>query len=73
MDVNGDGHLDLYLVQNFYGPQRETGRMDGGVSLLLLGDGRGAWQPVWPSESGLVVERRREECRVNRFKLRRSA
>jgi len=34
-DVDGDGKLDLYLVQNFFGPQRETGRMDGGVSLLL--------------------------------------
>jgi hypothetical protein len=55
VDVNGDGHLDLYLVQNFYGPQRETGRMDGGVSLLLVGDGRGNWNAVWPDESGLLV------------------
>jgi hypothetical protein len=54
-DVNADGHCDLYLVQNFYSPQPETGRMDGGVSLLLLGDGQGNWQPVWPDESGLVV------------------
>jgi enediyne biosynthesis protein E4 len=55
VDVNADGHLDLYLVQNFFSPQRETGRMDGGVSLLLLGDGQGGWQPVWPCDSGLVV------------------
>ena len=54
-DVNGDGNLDLYVVQNFFGPQRETGHMDGGVSLLLCGDGRGSWTPVWPSQSGLVV------------------
>jgi hypothetical protein len=55
VDVNGDGFLDLYVVQNFNGPQRETGNMDGGVSLLLLGDGRGQFQPVWPDTSGLVV------------------
>jgi hypothetical protein len=54
-DVDGDGHVDLYLVQNFFGPQRETGRMDGGVSLLLLGRGEGSFDPMWPNRSGLVV------------------
>jgi hypothetical protein len=54
-EVDGDGHADLYIVQNFYSPQRETGRMDGGVSLLLLGDGSGSFDPVWPDRSGLVV------------------
>jgi hypothetical protein len=54
-DANLDGWLDLYLAQNFYSPQRETGHMDGGVSMLLLGDGRCGWQPVWPDASGLVV------------------
>jgi len=29
--------------------------MDGGVSLLLKGDGLGGFHPVWPNESGLVV------------------
>jgi hypothetical protein len=55
VDVNGDGHLDLYLVQNFHGAQRETGRMDGGVSMLFLGDGRGGWSAEWPVDSGLLV------------------
>ena len=54
-DVNADGFLDLYVVQNFHGPQRETGNFDGGVSLLLLGDGSGNFAPVWPDQSGLVV------------------
>lgn len=54
-DVDGDGNLDLYLVQNFHGPQRETGNMDGGVSLLMKGDGAGNFQPVWPDRSGLLV------------------
>jgi enediyne biosynthesis protein E4 len=54
-DVDGDGHADLCLAQNFYSPQRETGRMDGGVSLLLLGRGDGSFAPVWPDHSGLLV------------------
>ena len=54
-DINGDGNLDLYVVQNFFGPQRETGYMDGGVSLLMLGDGTGRFQEISPGESGLIV------------------
>jgi hypothetical protein len=54
-DVDADGHPDIYLVQNFYGPAPETGRMDGGLSLLLKGDGKGGFTPVWPDASGLVV------------------
>jgi len=54
-DINGDGNLDLYVVQNFYGSQRETGYMDGGVSLLLLGDGTGQFESVAPAISGLIV------------------
>jgi hypothetical protein len=53
--ADADANVDLYLVQNFYSPQRETGRMDGGLSALLLGDGAGGFTPVWPNRSGLVV------------------
>ena len=54
-DVDGDGNDDLYLVQNFHGPQPETGHMAGGVSQLLKGDGTGHFTPVRPDQSGLVV------------------
>ena len=53
--ADGDSNADLYLVQNFFGPQRLTGRWDGGLSVLLLGDGTGGFKPVWPSRSGLVI------------------
>ncbi|MGI9241395.1 MAG: FG-GAP-like repeat-containing protein, partial [Verrucomicrobiales bacterium] len=53
-EADGDGRPDLYLVQNFFGPQRETGRMGGGVSLLLLNREHG-FEPVWPNRSGLLV------------------
>jgi hypothetical protein len=35
LDLHGDGDLDLMYAQNFYGPQRETGRMDGGVGGVI--------------------------------------
>lgn len=55
LDVNADGNNDIYFVQNFYSRERETVRMDGGVSQLLLGNGRGEFRPLPPHESGLVV------------------
>ena len=54
-DLDGDGNLDLYVVQNFYGPQRETGFFDGGISLLMRGDGAGNFMAVDAEQSGLVV------------------
>lgn len=54
-DVDGDSNADIYLLQNFFSPQPDTGRMDGGLSLLLRGNGRGRFGPVWPHESGLSV------------------
>ena len=54
-EVNGDGNADIYIVQNFYHPQRETGKMAGGLSVLLLGDGAGSFDQVWPNQSGLIV------------------
>jgi hypothetical protein len=54
-DVDGDGRPDLFLAQNFFSPQPESGRMDGGLSLLLKGNGDGTFAPVCPRESGLRV------------------
>ena len=54
-DFTNDARPDIYIVGNSSSPQRETGNMDGGVSLLLKGDGLGGFDPVWPDESGLVV------------------
>jgi hypothetical protein len=54
-DFDGDGHADLYVVQNSYAPAPAIGRFDGGLSQLLRGDGHGNFAPVPPIESGLVV------------------
>ena len=55
--ADGDGKLDLFMAQNFFSPQRETGRMDGGLGLLMPGDGKGGFTPVRPDRSGIVVAR----------------
>jgi len=54
-DFDGDGHADVYAVQNSYAPIPYVGRFDGGLSQLLRGDGHGHFVPVPPAESGLVV------------------
>jgi hypothetical protein len=54
-DFDGDGHADIYVVQNSYAPAPAIGRFDGGLSQLLRGDGHGNFTPVPPIESGLVV------------------
>jgi len=39
-DFDGDGHQDLFLAHNFFSPEPETGRFDGGLSITLYGDGK---------------------------------
>jgi hypothetical protein len=56
-DFDGDGHPDIYAVQNSYAPIPAVGRFDGGLSQLLRGDGAGHFAAVAPAESNLVVPR----------------
>jgi enediyne biosynthesis protein E4 len=54
-DFDGDGHADIYAVQNSYAPIPAVGRFDGGLSQMLRGDGRGGFTPVPVAASNLVV------------------
>ncbi len=54
-DLTGQGLLDVYCVGNNYGPEPSTGRFDGGVGLLLKGDGHGGLTPIPAWRSGLVA------------------
>ena len=54
-DFDGDGHADVYAVENSFAPAPGVGRFDGGLSQLLRGDGAGNFTPVDLTESGLVV------------------
>jgi hypothetical protein len=54
-DLDGDGHEDLVLAQNFFATQPDTPRMDAGRSLWLRGDGQGNFRAVPGQESGLLI------------------
>lgn len=59
-DFTGDGKNDLALGQNFNGAQRETGRMNAGLGLILESSSDGTFKEIWPLESGFV---QREDLR----------
>ncbi len=54
-DFDGDGNEDLFLSQNFFGVDPYSARLDAGCGLVLRGDGRGAFTPLRPSESGVRI------------------
>lgn len=54
-DFDQDGALDLALVHNSTAPIPQAGRMQGGLGLILRGDGRGGFSPVEPAVTGFVV------------------
>jgi len=54
-DFDGDGHADIYAVQNSFAPIPAVGRHDSGLSQLLRGDGHGHFAAATPAESGLIV------------------
>ncbi len=54
-DFDGDGHADIYAVQNSFAPVPSVGRFEGGLSQLLRGDGHGHFACVPPGESNLIV------------------
>lgn len=54
-DLNQDGALDLLCVGNHFGPEPATGRFDGGVGVVLRGDGHGGFSALSATDSGLLV------------------
>jgi hypothetical protein len=54
-DFDGDGHADIYAVQNSHAPIPEVGRFAGGLSQLLWGDGDGDFTAAPISDTHLVV------------------
>ncbi|HEY8995628.1 MAG TPA: FG-GAP-like repeat-containing protein [Lacunisphaera sp.] len=55
LDLTGEGHPDIALVQNSHAPTPSLGRFTGGLGLVLLNDGLGNFQSLDPAMSGLVV------------------
>lgn len=55
-DINGDSILDIIVVGNDHSTESLEGQRDGGVGLVLAGDGHSNYRAFEPSESGLWVE-----------------
>ena len=56
-DVNGDGFSDVLLAGNMYHAEVETARNDAGTALLMIGNGKGGFEPILPQESGFFAYR----------------
>ncbi len=54
-DFDQDGNLDLLLAGNLFVSEVETPRNDAGVGLLLKGDGKGNFEPISPTQSGIYL------------------
>jgi hypothetical protein len=52
-DVNADGNPDIILAGNFFDSRVKFGRLDASRGIILLGDGNGKWESLFPTESGL--------------------
>ena len=61
-DFDGDGNQDLFLAQNFFGPDPDTSAYDGGQGLLLKGDGGGNFRAVSSTESGIAIYGEQKGC-----------
>jgi hypothetical protein len=56
VDVNGDGHLDLIVGGNQNQTRIRIGKIDAGLGLVLLGDGKGNFEQLSPEKSGLAIK-----------------
>ena len=54
-DVDGDGREDVWLSQNFFGVDRETGRMDAGRGVWFKGGGGENLRALSGAESGVKI------------------
>jgi enediyne biosynthesis protein E4 len=54
-DFDGDGQKDILAAGNDFGREPTTGRFDGSMGTVLLGDGRGGFVGLDAARSGLGV------------------
>ena len=66
-DWDLDGRTDLFLAQNFFDVEAETARYDGGVGLVLRGEGGGRFVPLGSRESGIQLWGQQRGCAVGDY------
>jgi hypothetical protein len=55
-DVDKDGNLDAILIANSYAPEVGTGRSDASLGTMLKGLGKGDFEVVSTSRSGIITQ-----------------
>ncbi|WP_111669427.1 VCBS repeat-containing protein [Algoriphagus litoralis] len=55
-DINLDGNPDIVLGGNQNQTRIRIGKIDAGLGLVLLGNGKGEFSPLSPAESGLGIK-----------------
>ena len=63
-DFDGDGDNDLVLAQNTNNSPAGEGQRDGGLCVLLINNGKGAYRALPPAESGLASHAAHRACTV---------
>jgi hypothetical protein len=66
-DMDGDGHEDVFLSQNFFEVNSDMTRSDAGRGLWLRGDGKGGFMPVPGTESGIAAYGEQRGCALADF------
>jgi enediyne biosynthesis protein E4 len=54
-DFDKDGNLDVLAVGNSHAPEVGTGRLDASLGIMLKGSGKGSFQVIVSSKSGINV------------------
>jgi hypothetical protein len=54
-DLNGDGNNDLIISGNNFNTEVETQRYDAGIGLIMLGNGKGDFEPIPSFLSGFYA------------------
>ena len=54
-DVNDDGSNEIILAQNFNAAQRETGRMNAGLGVVITINSDQNLKEIWPKNSGFFT------------------
>jgi len=63
-DVDGDGAEDIFLSQNFFAMNPESGRQDAGRGLWLKNDGHGGLEAMAGQDSGIEAYGEQRGCAV---------